>query len=121
MSDLEELFAFQLKVARLPVPTREHRFAPPRRWRLDFAWPAQLVGVEVDGGSWVGGRHNRASGFAKDLEKHNAATLLGWRILRLTGGTVADGSGLTLLEELLGEHAATRPRPDAVPTSGGGG
>ena len=34
---------------------REHRFAPPRRWRFDLAWPAERLAVEVDGGRWQSG------------------------------------------------------------------
>ena len=31
-----------------------------------------------------GGRHNKGPQFADDAEKHNAAVLLGWRLLRYT-------------------------------------
>ena len=60
----------------------EYRFADPRRWRFDFAWPAARVAVEFDGGQWVllGGRHNRDS----DREKLNHAAALGWRVLRFS-------------------------------------
>jgi very-short-patch-repair endonuclease len=101
MSDLEEQFAFQLRVSNHPEPTREYRFAPPRRWRFDFAWIEAKVGVEVNGGAWVNGRHNRAGGQAADNEKLNAAVLAGWRILRFTSDAVADGSALQQTEELL--------------------
>ena len=53
-------------------PEREYRFHPIRRWRFDFAWPDQLIAVEVDGNAWHtkgGGRH----GTDKDREKINAA------------------------------------------------
>lgn len=61
---------------------REHRFAPPRRWRFDFAWPEYKVAVEIDGGQWKtgGGRHNRDS----DREKMNAAAALWWCVLRFS-------------------------------------
>ena len=62
----------------------EHRFAAPRRWRLDFAHVGGMVAIEVEGGIWTGGRHTRGAGFERDLEKYNAATLRGWALLRTT-------------------------------------
>jgi very-short-patch-repair endonuclease len=67
----------------LPLCVSEFRFHPERRWRFDFAWPDNRVALEVEGGAWTGGRHTRGSGFVKDMEKYNAATVLGWKILRV--------------------------------------
>lgn len=63
---------------------REYRFAPPRRWRFDFAWLEPMVAVEVEGGIRNYGRHNRPEGFQGDCEKYNAAALDGWTVLRYT-------------------------------------
>jgi very-short-patch-repair endonuclease len=65
-----------------PLPESEYRFHPTRRWRFDFAWPAQRVAVEVDGGQWRagGGRHNTD----QDREKLNTAAAMGWRVLRFS-------------------------------------
>jgi very-short-patch-repair endonuclease len=60
----------------------EHRFHPERRWRFDIAWPDLKVAVEVEGGVFVRGRHNRPTGFINDCEKYNAAAVMGWRVLR---------------------------------------
>lgn len=68
----------------LPEPVAEFRFHNQRRWRFDYAFPAQKIAVEVEGGIWSGGRHTRGAGFLKDMEKYNAATALGWRVLRTT-------------------------------------
>lgn len=68
----------------VPMPVEEYRFHSVRRWRADFAWPAAKVLVEIEGGQWTGGRHNRAAGYAKDCEKYNTATLEGWRVFRFT-------------------------------------
>ena len=68
-----------------PQPEREYRFAPPRRWRFDCAWPALGVAVEIEGVVFSGkGRHQTAKGLEADCEKYNTATLLGWRLLRFT-------------------------------------
>lgn len=75
---------FALQVQGAPAPVREHRFQPGRRWRFDFAWPEVKVYVEIEGGTFVRGRHVRPLGYAQDCEKYNAATLAGWAGLRFT-------------------------------------
>ena len=68
----------------LPSPVAEWRFAPPRRWRFDFAWPELRIAVEVDGGQWKpgGGKH----GSDADREKLNHAAALGWAVFRVSPG-----------------------------------
>lgn len=71
----------------LPVPVREYQFLDSRKWRFDFAWPEQMVAVEIEGGVHDGptrGRHNRSAGYRADLEKYNAAAMLNWTVVRLT-------------------------------------
>ena len=72
----------------------EYRFHSARKWRADYAWPLQRVLVEIDGGAWSGGRHTRGAGFIADMEKLNAAALLGYAVLRYTpqqlGQAIAD-------------------------------
>ena len=75
-------FEAALKLMRCPPWEAEFRFATERRWRADYAWPLHGLLVEVDGGAFVGGRHIRGAGFRADLEKLNAAALLGYRVLR---------------------------------------
>lgn len=83
-----------------PIPEREYRFCE-RRWRLDFAWPEKRVGLEVEGGVWVGGRHNRGSGFIQDMEKYNAAASMGWVILRVTPDQVTSQETIDMLKGAL--------------------
>jgi hypothetical protein len=66
----------------LPEPVAEHKFHNERKWRFDYAWPDKKVALEVEGGIWCGGRHVSPQGFIKDMDKYNAAAVLGWRILR---------------------------------------
>lgn len=67
-----------------PVPVGEHEFHPARAWRFDLAFVAEKVAVEFEGGVWTGGRHTRGTGYSADIEKYNAASLMGWRVIRCT-------------------------------------
>lgn len=89
------------------APLGELVFAPPRRWRFDLAWPDRMLAVEVDGAVWTQGRHTRGSGFIEDCVKLNTATNLGWRVLRIPGPHVKDGTAIRFLREAL----AFRPIP----------
>jgi len=100
-SSLEETLAYQIKVVGLPAPVREFKFHPKRKWRFDFAWPRHKIAVEVEGGVWTGGRHMRGFGFQADCEKYAMALIAGWRVLRVTGEMVKDGTALNYIEELL--------------------
>lgn len=80
------LFDLQVRHAGIPAPVPEYRFYPVRRWRIDRAWPLDKVGVEIDGGIWRrgGGAHSHPANIQRDMEKLNAAVLLGWRVLRFS-------------------------------------
>lgn len=59
----------------------EYRFAAPeRQWRSDIAFPAAKVAVEIDGGLWTYGRHNRAASMLADMEKGNGYSARGWLV-----------------------------------------
>lgn len=85
-------FKFLCALHGLPTPVSEHKFHPKRRWRFDYAWPDKLTAVEIDGGIWRkgGGAHSRPSNILRDMEKINAAVLLGWRVLRFTPDRLID-------------------------------
>lgn len=84
-------------------PEVEHGFAQSigRRWRFDFAFPEEKVGLEVEGGVYSGGRHTRGSGFVGDIEKYNRAALAGWLVLRVTPSMVQSLEAVKLVEEAL--------------------
>lgn len=102
-SYLESLFEQQLRAIKAPRSTKEYAFHPDRRWRMDFAWPEYRVAVEIEGGVWQMGRHNRPRGFIADAEKYNAAAQLGWIVLRFTAKSIRSGQAidqtLSVLEE----------------------
>ena len=60
----------------------EYRFAADagRKWRSDIAFPSVKVAIEIDGGLWTYGRHNRASSVLADMEKGNAYVSRGWLV-----------------------------------------
>jgi hypothetical protein len=108
MSAPEDLLAFQLRAVGAEF-SREVVFAAPRKWRADFilqppdgAMVATRILVEVDGGSWIAGRHTSGSGFAADCEKLNEAAILGYRCLRFTPEMVESGVALATIERALG-------------------
>jgi very-short-patch-repair endonuclease len=70
-------------LTRIPLQ-REYVFYPGRRWRFDFAHVATRIAVEVNGGVWISGRHNRGQGYINDCEKMFHAAELGWRVFPLT-------------------------------------
>ncbi len=92
----------QIRGAGLPPPVTEHRFAHPRRWKFDFAWPDQMVAFEREGGTWQGGRHVSGKGYRNDCIKYSEAAIRGWKVIRATVDMIADGSALELLERALG-------------------
>lgn len=80
-----------LRAAGLPPPETEYRFAAPeRRWRVDYCYPAARLAIECEGGAYILGRHNRPSGFLKDMEKYNELACRGFRLIRFTPGQLAD-------------------------------
>lgn len=62
----------------------QYRFHPVRKWRFDFVLLEYKIAIEYNGGQWTGGRHIRGAGYAKDLEKVNAAQMLGYIVLQYT-------------------------------------
>ena len=101
MSALNETLAMQLHCAKLPEPGREFRFQDNRKWRFDFAWPDEKIAAEVNGGTWIQGRHNRGSSIKAEYDKLNAAVLGGWRVLLFTAEHIKTGEALNVIEEAL--------------------
>src|SRR5262245_25207353 len=91
----------------LPAPTPEYLFALHlgRHWRFDFAWVPQRIALELDGGLWRIGRHQRRDGFIEDLRKRNTALLEGWLVFTLP---TEEATHVTTFE-LLRKALALRP------------
>jgi hypothetical protein len=89
----------------LPYPVLEYQFHDTRKWRFDYAWPSCKVAVEREGGLWAdddAGKRAHAMPLAilRDMEKGNAAVLLGWRVLRYTPEQLLAGA-VAEIRELL--------------------
>lgn len=119
----EGLFDRQVLLLGLPEPQREYRFAahhvgwfseprPKGRlrelldaeglsdWRFDFAWPALMIAVEIEGGLYRG-RHTSPKGYAEDCRKLNMAQWLGWTVLQVTGDDVRTMRAVQLAERFI--------------------
>lgn len=108
--DYKQELELLMLAAGLPAPEREYRFAPPRRWRFDYAWPDYRLAVEYEGiYQSAKSRHLTLKGYENDCEKYNAATVAGWRVLRFTAEMVSDGRALSALEALIEQEANYEP------------
>lgn len=73
----------------IPEPVYEYPFAKTigRKWRFDIAWCSSpftiyKLALEIDGGIWIAGGHNRGAQMKKTWEKENESICMGWRILK---------------------------------------
>lgn len=117
-SSLERELVLQMRAEGME-PVQEFRFAreavgyPVRAiratladaglkdWRFDLALPTLRIGIEIEGGAFIGGRHTRGAGFEADCEKYNRATVLGWTVLRFTGRQVRSGQAIEMINGLV--------------------
>jgi very-short-patch-repair endonuclease len=106
-STAELTLAAQLEQAGIPFE-REYRFGE-RRWRFDFVvarggsrgYPVGRIAVEIEGGSYTGG-HKRGKAYESDVDKHNEAVRLGWKVYRFTSAHVEDGRAIAVIQQALG-------------------
>lgn len=87
---------------------KEHQFHPVRKWRFDYAIVELKIAIEVDGAVWVGGRHNRASGYIADIEKLNTAASMGWLVLRITTDDRFCTKTMQMIKETVGYRERER-------------
>jgi hypothetical protein len=63
---------------------QEYRFDEIRKWRFDWCFPFLKIAIEYEGLFCKKSRHTTIKGFQGDIAKYNKATLLGWRVIRVT-------------------------------------
>lgn len=118
MSELEHSLKFQLKALKIVGFKEEYRFnaeklgkgpglrkrlidAGLKDWRFDFAWPALMLAVEVEGVTLGHGRHQRMAGFNEDLKKYDSAMAQGWTVYRVSADLIHSGQAVKTIEKLL--------------------
>ncbi len=95
------MFETECTTAGLHRPYREYKFCSTRKWMFDFAWPMEMIALEIEGGAFYGPGHRSVGKFLRDIEKYNEAAVLGWRVLRCTTADVSSGSVFSLLKRVL--------------------
>lgn len=80
---------------------QEYKFHPDRKWRADFFITGTNILIEVEGGVWSGGRHTRGKGYLGDMEKYNAAAVMGFKVLRFDTQQVKSGLAIKQIENLV--------------------
>lgn len=98
-----EILKILWRAYNLPEPVAEYRFAPPRKFRLDFAWVEHKVAMEIEGGIWMrgGGGHSHPMWILRDMEKGNLAAKLGWRVFRFTTQEFKNGTAHDFMQKVL--------------------
>jgi very-short-patch-repair endonuclease len=89
-SVLEARLIRMLRRARLPEPTTQYEVRERGRLlaRVDLAYPELRVAIEADGYRYHSGR----VAWQRDVERRNALTSRGWRVIHVTwNDVVSDG------------------------------
>lgn len=100
-NNIRDNFFKILQSHKIEIPEHEFKFHAKRRWRFDYCWVSKKIALEVEGGIWINGRHNRGSGFIKDMEKYNNAALLGYRIIKCTPTSLVSIENIELIKNIL--------------------
>nr|WP_314136183.1 DUF559 domain-containing protein [Acinetobacter lwoffii] len=101
-NEFEAKLARELKTLKIEFE-QEFEFHPKRKWRADFHLVGKKILVEVEGAIWSGGRHTRGKGYIGDMEKYNAATMMGFQVIRFSTDQVKSGHAIQQIEKMVGE------------------
>ena len=91
-SEYEHWAKMYCKIYDLPMPIFEFKFMKNRKFRVDMAYPARDLMIEIEGGIWSYGRHNRGDGFLKDMQKYNLMSHKRLFLLRYTPQEIKKGT-----------------------------
>ena len=90
----------QLRALKIEF-VQEFKFHASRKWRADFHIKNTKLLIEIEGGIWSGGRHTRGNGYIGDMKKYNAATMMGFQVLRFSTEQVTSGFAIKQIEGLV--------------------
>lgn len=90
-SEAERVFVRLLRAERITGWVPQYRVGP---WRIDFAWPAEKVAVEINGWAF----HHTPEQAERDHRKRNALTNAGWHALGYTWHQLTGDSGGCMYE-----------------------
>jgi hypothetical protein len=89
----------------------EFAFHSKRKWRFDYVLvnikgtsttlTHPMIAIEIEGGTWIQGRHSRPMGMQGDVDKYNEAARLGWYVIRFTTQDVLTGKAREFLRSWL--------------------
>lgn len=102
VSEGEAILSQHLRTLKIEFE-QEFKFHPTRKWRADFHLKDKKILVEVEGGIWSNGRHTRGKGYLADLDKYNAATMMGYQVIRFSTEQVKSGSAIEQIEKMVGD------------------
>lgn len=100
-SVLESRAARLLAGAGLPAPKAEVAWGPQRRYRLDFAYPALKLAIEVDGSAF----HFTPEQQRQDHRRSNALVAAGWTVLRYNWWDITYDAQRVVAEVAAAYHA----------------
>ncbi|OTG62820.1 hypothetical protein B9T29_06260 [Acinetobacter sp. ANC 3903] len=101
-NEFEVKLARELRALKINFE-QEYQFHSKRKWRADFHLVGKMILVEVEGGIWSGGRHTRGKGYIGDMEKYNAAVMMGYQVIRFSTEQVKSGLAVQQIEKMVGD------------------
>lgn len=101
LSPGEEFLASHLTAYKIPF-TREFRFHPVRKWRVDFWIMGTKIVVEIEGSSKGGiGCHQQPKRYRQDMEKYNSLSAMGYTLLRFSTADARRAVAIDAIREML--------------------
>ncbi len=99
----EATLALHLKASNIAFQSQV-ALCTSRRWKWDFAIQQaglRTICIDVQGGTFSQGGHVRGVGYQNDIDKHNAALLVGAIPVWFTTDDTTSGRAIAFIEQLI--------------------